>query len=130
MQILKQEGATCTETAVEMLIGIRPKHKHIQLIIDLFYEHGYALVEIQPLPSFIDPDHGFQEQLWPFDYCNKRFKEYLSKHKALIYQRKPDRPPHMLAWSPDVGCVDPALGSVINLPDFIYSAYILMEISK
>lgn len=133
MKRLIQNGPTCTETSVAMLLwehNVTPsavKHKHIQYLIDLFLSYGYALVEIQPMPSVVGDD-GCATAIWEYGYSEDRYLSYLRRFPALIYTTPPDRVPHMYAWHPDEGFVDPRTGNLVPAPQYIKTTYCMINI--
>ena len=129
MHLLKQIGPTCTETAAAMVLDCSPdffSSKHIQDLMDIFYDKGYIIMPIDTVPTYIDSG-GYAKPLLDHMDCEQRLMYYLEKHRALLYQVPPKGQRHMFAWDPVLRTVDPRTGTQVEFPDYIQTAYVIVR---
>lgn len=131
MKMLQQQGNTCTEYSLAMILDLPIEFVmlhlpsiHIQAVMDFCYELGNILFEVQQHPLAHDPLERRTYPLLQEDKAKFRFHKYLEHHRALLYQA--GDVPHMYAWDPQVGAVDPRLGRAVKFPD-IRTAYLLQR---
>jgi hypothetical protein len=122
--IIKRLGHDGTEVAFPEQEGQKQlRGIHIQELIDVAYDLGIILLQVELFPTIAPNRESAPKIIWDRSVCSRRFVGYLQSRDALIYcKRGSSSPEHMVAWNSTEQKIYDPHGFIKPLADYVIGA--------